>query len=145
MRGPEAIIEENNVEYAESFGLLTLKLRLLGTIGWPDRIFLAPGASALFIEYKAPGKKPKPHQVKVHQLLKRYGFYVYVVDDAPAGRELLRRFAEGEALPETGAEVRAGFFKSQNSKLEEFLEGGSTCPKHTTGGGPCYCGRKPRG
>ena len=137
MKGPEAIIEDDNVRYAEGLGLLVLKLRLLGTIGWPDRLFLAPGGRVMFVEYKAPGKKPRPSQVKIHNTLKRYGFHVYTVDHIPAGRELLRRFTENEELPESGTHFK--LFETKKEKFKQEI----CCPKHDTGGGPCYCGRRP--
>lgn len=51
-----------------------------GSSGWPDRICLFPDGKAGFIEVKAPGKKPRPLQVKRHNQLRRLGYKVYVLD-----------------------------------------------------------------
>lgn len=144
MAGPEAIIERDNAEYArEGLGLITLKLALFGTVGWPDRLFLAPGGRVLFVEYKAPGKKLQPHQLKVHQLLKRYGFNVYTVDQIQTGRELLKCFAENKDLPECvpGEHARETHFKLEGRPATQGKK--TKRPKHDTGGGPCYCSRSP--
>lgn len=49
--------------------------------GMPDRIVLLPGGHMAFVEVKAPGEKPRPLQLARHELLRRLGFQVYVLDD----------------------------------------------------------------
>lgn len=49
--------------------------------GFPDRICLAgPPALIIFVETKAPKKGPRPLQLKVHALLRSWGFRVEVLD-----------------------------------------------------------------
>lgn len=51
-----------------------------GYDGMPDRLVLLPNAKFAFIELKAPGKKPRPLQVARHEMLRRLGFKVYIID-----------------------------------------------------------------
>lgn len=48
--------------------------------GVPDRIVLLPGKKIAFVELKAPGKKPRPLQIKRMRQLKCLGFPVFVID-----------------------------------------------------------------
>ena len=50
--------------------------------GMPDRLVLLPQGKMGFVEVKAPGGKPRPLQTARHQLLRRLGFKVYVLDNA---------------------------------------------------------------
>jgi len=51
-----------------------------GTAGVPDRLVLFPGGRAIFVELKAPGKKPTPLQQAQHKKLTTLGFQVEVLD-----------------------------------------------------------------
>ena len=51
-----------------------------GFDGMPDRLVLLPGGKCGFVEVKAPGKKPRALQVVRHEMLKTWGFKVYVAD-----------------------------------------------------------------
>ncbi len=69
---------------------LTLMVKLAGGIapkfvspsfaGMPDRLVLLPGGVFAFAELKAPGMKPRALQVARHEMLRRLGFRVYVID-----------------------------------------------------------------
>ena len=48
--------------------------------GMPDRLVLLPGGVFAFAELKAPGMKPRALQVARHEMLRRLGFRVYVID-----------------------------------------------------------------
>ena len=52
-----------------------------GYDGMPDRIVLVPGGHMAFVEVKAPGEKPRALQLARHEMLRRLGFKVYVLDD----------------------------------------------------------------
>ena len=52
-----------------------------GMDGGPYRIVLMPDGKMAFVELKAPGKKPRPLQLKRKRMLERLGFRVYVVDN----------------------------------------------------------------
>lgn len=59
---------------------MALKFICPGFNGVPDRIILLPGGKAVFVELKAPGKKPRKLQVWVHKSLAKLGFRVLVID-----------------------------------------------------------------
>ena len=64
-------------------GGLALKFVSPGLAGVPDRIVLMPNRHVAFVELKAPGKHPRPLQVKrKRQLesLESLGFPVYCID-----------------------------------------------------------------
>lgn len=52
-----------------------------GYAGMPDRLALLPDGHFAFIEVKAPGEIPRPLQRSRHELLRKLGFKVYVLDD----------------------------------------------------------------
>ena len=47
----------------------------------PNRIVLLPEGHIAFVEVKVPGKKPRPLQQARHDMLRRLGFKVFVLDD----------------------------------------------------------------
>ncbi len=57
-----------------------MKFMSPGFDGMPDRLVLLPGGKCGFVEVKAPGKKPRALQVVRHEMLKSWGFKVYVLD-----------------------------------------------------------------
>lgn len=72
-------------------GCLVVKLNFKGHYGWPDRMVLAPGGRALFVELKHPGKKPNPLQGIRLRTLKNLGFFAEVHDDADSAFRAVRR------------------------------------------------------
>ena len=48
--------------------------------GMPDRLVMLPKARIGFVEVKAPGKGPRPLQVKRHKQLRDLGFHVFILD-----------------------------------------------------------------
>jgi len=52
-----------------------------GTSGWPDRIVILPDGKVGMVEVKAPGKTPRPLQVKRHRQLRALGIKVFVLDN----------------------------------------------------------------
>lgn len=76
----ERALERRFKKAVEKQGGEALKLTSPGRIGMPDRLVLAPGGRALFVELKAPGKKMRPLQLKRATELKSLGFSVYCID-----------------------------------------------------------------
>lgn len=85
----EKEIEKKLVKAVKVKGGICPKLVSPGTDGMPDRMALLPGERILFIEVKAPGKKPRPIQELRHRQLTELGFEVYVLDDVEQIPEIL--------------------------------------------------------
>lgn len=77
----ERAIEARLKQRVEDTGGLCIKLAMTYNAGMPDRLCLFPNAFAAFVELKAPGKKPRPIQLYVHDKLRARGFKVYVIDN----------------------------------------------------------------
>ena len=76
----EKSIERFFVRQVESVGGLALKWSSPGRNGVPDRIVLLPGGRIVFVELKAPGKKPTSLQIRMHEILIGLGADVHVID-----------------------------------------------------------------
>lgn len=55
------------------------KVKWIGRNGAPDELILLPGFSC-FVELKAPGKKPTWLQKREHEMLRKSGIAVAVID-----------------------------------------------------------------
>lgn len=55
-----------------------------GHVGAPDRRVMLPGRQPIWIELKAPGKKPESHQLREHNRMRRLGELVEVIDSIAA-------------------------------------------------------------
>ena len=77
----EKSIEKKLVNAVRGMGGIAPKFVSPGYDGMPDRIVLVPGGHMAFMEVKAPGEKPRALQLARHEMLRRLGFKVYVLDD----------------------------------------------------------------
>lgn len=77
----ERDIERKLVNAIKAAGGICPKWVAPGFDGVPDRIAMFSGGKIAFVEVKAPGEKPRPLQVSRHELLRRLGFKVFVLDD----------------------------------------------------------------
>lgn len=66
-----------------------------GNNGVPDRIVIFPGGRIVFVELKAPGKKPQPLQLAQHRHLRELGCGVRVIDSREGVNELMAAYREG--------------------------------------------------
>ena len=80
MRCSEKQIERQLTLMAKSRGGIAPKFVSPSFVGMPDRLILMPGGMMAFAELKAPGMKPRALQVARHEMLRRLGFRVYVID-----------------------------------------------------------------
>jgi len=75
----ESTLEKAIVKYARSRGCLTYKFVSPQNRGVPDRIFIGPTGTVLFMEIKAPGKKPTALQSRtIHEIMGHLGNAVWV-------------------------------------------------------------------
>jgi hypothetical protein len=75
----EKQIEAHLVKKARAAGGMAIKWVAPGMVGVPDRIVFLRGR-IVFVELKAPGKKPTAIQLHVHKLLQELGADVRVID-----------------------------------------------------------------
>jgi len=76
----EKQIERYFCSKVKRLGGLAVKLSPAGTAGMPDRLVLLPGQRIVFVEFKAPGKKPRPIQQKRINELQKLGFKAVCLD-----------------------------------------------------------------
>ena len=84
----ESTIERAVCAYAKSKGCITMKLSGQNQKGQPDRMFLFSGR-VLFVEFKAPGKKPTALQARWLDRLSEHTFHTACCDDIEAGKRLI--------------------------------------------------------
>ena len=98
----EYVIENEFVKAVRAAGGVAYKLTSQTTNGLPDRLVLFPGAKAVFVELKAPGKQMRPLQRKRRYQLQKLGFPVLCIDRfsqiQPAVMAILS-WAPGESFP----------------------------------------------
>ena len=94
MATPEGKIENYLIKRVRETGGKTRKLKWIGHNGAPDRICWWPDVQHLpplvvFVEVKAPGKKPTKQQKQEHKKLQDDGHRVVVVDSKEAADDLV--------------------------------------------------------
>lgn len=75
----ERDIEQYLVKQVKACGGEVRKVQFIGRRGAPDRLVMLP-FSTVWVELKAPGVKPEPHQAREHARMRRMGQRVEVVD-----------------------------------------------------------------
>lgn len=97
----ERDIEKHLVTRVKALGGEVRKVKWIGRDGAPDRVVMLPervgypetyywGSPRTFwIELKAPGEKPEPHQVREHERMRRMGQHVEVIDSIEGVERLL--------------------------------------------------------
>ena len=78
-RYSESYIERKSCEYAESLGWYQRKFTSPGRRGVPDRLFAKAGI-IVFVEFKAPDKRPTRQQYREINELKAVGMRTYWCD-----------------------------------------------------------------
>ena len=77
----EKTVEQKLVFEVKKAGGICPKWVAPGFDGVPDRIVMFPDGKIAFVEVKALGQKPRPLQTARHELLRKLGFRVYVLDE----------------------------------------------------------------
>lgn len=92
----EKDIEGPVCQYARDLGWLAHKFTSPARRSVPDRIFLGPGGSVFFIEFKAPGKRVTEKQGMEIDKLQALGHRVWIADSIAEGKKIVveenRRF-----------------------------------------------------
>lgn len=76
----EKDIEQYLRKKIKAAGGIAYKFTSPGNAGVPDRLVLLPGSWCVFVELKAPGKKPTTLQERQQERIRQLGFYVKVID-----------------------------------------------------------------
>ena len=92
----ESKIEKKLVSMVRKHGGRCLKWVSPGNAGVPDRIVMMPHGKLHFVELKAPGEKPRPLQVAVHEEFDALGFKVEVIDTLEVVEAYARRLDEAQ-------------------------------------------------
>lgn len=99
-KGPEAKLKDEVEAWCREHGLKVVRLALMPGVkaGWPDTIILGPAGVAVWVELKAPGKKPSRRQLERISDLHKLGhhatwsdsfgaIYVYLMNVFPCLQE----------------------------------------------------------
>lgn len=96
----ERDIEKRLVQRAKELGGEVRKVKWIGRSGAPDRLLMLPYTvngdgrmnlpKTIWVELKAPGKKPEPHQLREHARMRKMGQRVEVIDSYEQIEELLK-------------------------------------------------------
>ena len=79
----ERVIEKYLCQQIEALGGKAIKLTSSGNAGLHDRLCILPYRVVLFVEVKAPGKKPRKLQKAWHHIMKSMHQYSVYVDSRP--------------------------------------------------------------
>lgn len=98
----ESAIENYLVNRVRQMGGEVRKVQWIGRRGAPDRLVMLPKMPyhsdapivyhfprTIWVELKAPGEKPKPHQVREHERMRKMGQRVVIIDSFEGVDELL--------------------------------------------------------
>ena len=90
----ESQIEKYLVNRVVELGGEVRKVKWIGRRGAPDRLVMLPWMEGdltppcIWVELKAPGVKPEPHQLREHERMRRMGQRVEVIDSIEGVEEL---------------------------------------------------------
>lgn len=76
----ESKIEKDCSEWAKQNGWLGFKFSSPNHKGVPDRLYIKGGLT-VYVEFKAPGKKPTKLQERVIARMRKHGAIVHVIDN----------------------------------------------------------------
>ena len=82
----EEDVENALVRRVKKLGGTAEKFTSPGRRSVPDRLVTLPGGSIVFVELKAPGKKPTEKQARDHERRRKMGCDVRVIDSVEAAR-----------------------------------------------------------
>jgi len=108
-RVKERDVEKAVCDYARKAGFLTYKFTSPNHMSVPDRIFINPDGLIFFIEFKAPGKKATPKQMREMHRLAQQGCHVFLCDDINQGETLVDFLGDSERVLRETREASASF------------------------------------
>jgi len=90
----ERDIEGPVCAYARAKGFYVRKFVSPAHRSVPDRLLGSPGGVVFFIEFKRPGGKATPEQLREHTKIKTYGLDVFVIDDIIVGKSIVDGYSD---------------------------------------------------
>jgi hypothetical protein len=91
----ESELEKDLGTFVRSLGCLYYKFKSPSNRGVPDRIVICPEGRVLWLELKAPGKRPTKLQMKHLTTLAAYKQHAYWVDNLNQGKQLIVKLVNG--------------------------------------------------
>ena len=88
----ERDIERYLVRQAKSLQGEVRKVKWIQRSGAPDRLLMMPKGILVWVELKAPGEKPEPHQLREHERMRKMGQRVEVIDSLEGVDNLMGEF-----------------------------------------------------
>ena len=103
----ESVIEKYLVKQVKAVGGEVRKVQWIGRNSAPDRVVMLPSKRmaqtidcawcnpqglTVWVELKAPGVEPEPHQLREHKRMRLVGQTVLVIDSLEGVDELLRGY-----------------------------------------------------
>ena len=88
----ERDIEKHLVKRVKELGGEVRKVKWIGRNGAPDRLVMLPHSgyrTTIWVELKAPGVSPEPHQLREHERMRDMHQWVVVIDSIEGVEELL--------------------------------------------------------
>jgi hypothetical protein len=97
----ESVIEKHLVKRVKELGGEVRKVQWIGRRGAPDRLVMLPdfwwhcmhgrkgNPGPIYVELKAPGEVPEPHQLREHQRMRGFHIRVEVIDSIEGVERLL--------------------------------------------------------
>lgn len=89
----EKVIEGKVNSYAQSKGFLVYKFTSPARRAVPDRIYISPKGTVVFVEFKREGQKPTPPQEREHHRLRMQNIQVFVIDNVEDGKAMVDAIA----------------------------------------------------
>jgi hypothetical protein len=89
----EARLQANCLKEARRRGLLAYKTVAVGIQGFPDAMLVASGGKIVFVEFKQPGGRLRPAQVRRIKELEEHCVITYVIDTYEKFTGVLDRLA----------------------------------------------------
>lgn len=86
----ETVVEYYLRDEIKAIGGKAYKFVSPGNRGVPDRLVCLPGGIKIFVETKAPGKKPTPKQKAEQAILVKLGNTVFNLDTKPGVDEFVK-------------------------------------------------------
>lgn len=85
----EKKLERDLVNRIKKIGGMCIKLTSQHMSGLPDRLCLFPNGTAVFVEMKTTGQKPRKIQQLVHSRIRSLSFKVVIIDSSEKIKKLI--------------------------------------------------------